>query len=130
MAAVRSNPEIRLLALQLAESKRKPHRIRKAQQRAWARVIRMQTRLQKLAKALDQEIASARTVMLETAIWEKQDRRLRDKFIQRCERVRHRASSAELETVKKIRQRLGDKLQRQAKRVPALRRAMSPQPSS
>lgn len=124
MRVLKRSPAIREHAKLLAESKLRPRAIRRAQRIAWVLVLRSRNRLQREARAFDQLMAAANKLMRDTPEWERQDRELRERFIRKCERIRQAASKREMDIVKKIRRRLGDKLQEQAVRVPVLRRVM------
>ncbi len=117
--------EVQKLAQSMAQSKRRPRAIRKAQMWAWRRVLKARAALVKAGAVMDQALAAASAMMRDTVKWERQDRLLREKFIAKCQQVRERNSKRELATAKRIRARMEAKLQKQAERVPVLRREMS-----
>lgn len=129
ITAMERDPEVRKIAHQMAASKKRPRAIRKAQMWAWRRVLKARAKLLKAGQAMDREIAAASELMRETVRWERDDRKLREKFIAKCERTREKNSQRELAAVKRIRVRMEAKLLQQAERVPVLRREMS-QPHS
>lgn len=115
---------IREHATLLAASKSRPKSIRIAQWRAWTAVLKAKKKLMQAGKVFDQQMAVASQLMKETAKWETEDRRLREKFIRKCERIRSAASRKETAVVMAIRQRLSSKLLAEAKRVPVFRKAI------
>jgi hypothetical protein len=121
---MQKDPEVRKIALEMAASKRRPRAIRKAQMWAWRRVLKARANLLKAGAVMDQAMSAASAMMKDTIKWERADRKLREKFIAKCERVRHRNSQRELATVKRIRLRMEAKLLQQAERVPVLQREM------
>ncbi len=117
--------EVQAIAQAMAQSKRRPRAIRKAQIWAWRRVLKARAALVKAGAVMDQAMAAASAMMRDTVKWERQDRLLRERFIAKCQQVRERNSKRELATAKRIRARMEAKLQKQAERVPVLRREMS-----
>ena len=91
---------------------------------AWQAVMRGRTMLLKAEKEFLLRLNVANKLMKDTPAWERQDRKLREAFIRKCERLRAAASQKELSIVKRIRARMADKLLVQAERVPVLRRVM------
>ncbi len=124
------HPEIRERARLLLESKQRPKSIRRAQKLAWTAVLRARSKVIQAGKVFDQQLAAATKLMQDTPAWERENRKMRESFIRLCERIRQQASAREMVIVKRIRERMADKLLGQVKRVPALRRAMSQRHSS
>jgi len=125
ITALEKAPEIRLLAEQMAGSKKRPPLMWRAQRQAWQAVIRARKKLMKAGQEFDQMMAAAKKVMEEKPSWERDDRVLREEFIQACEQVRNKTAAREISAVREIRKKMADKLQEAAVRAPILRRVMS-----
>lgn len=106
-------------------SKLRPQSIKRAQKKAWGEVKRARSLFLKAGKRFDRTMGVAQRLMKESSLWETEHRHLTEKLLAVAERARDRASTSEMEAIRKIRRQLDTQFQDRVQRVPVLRHVLS-----